>query len=109
MTDALKREVWEETGLKIVPEKVIKVSEDFFISIESKKKLHSILIYFICKNPRGKISTKNFDEYEKKYAGKAEWVDLKNIKKLKFYNGVDSVKLIKYAYKIYFGHSLDYN
>ena len=94
---ALKREVWEETGLKVTPDKVIKATQDFFISIESKKRLHSILIYYICKNPKGKISTKNFDENEKVYLKPAEWVDIKEVKKIKFYNGVDSPKLIKEA------------
>ncbi len=31
----------------------------------------------------------------------AEWVAIKDIKKIKFYNGVDSVKLIKQAYAIF--------
>lgn len=101
LEDALKREVWEETGLKIEPVKVIKTTQDFFISIESKKKLHSILIYYLCKNPKGKISIQNFDENEKAYLSLAEWVDLKNIKNIKFYNGVDSLKLIKDGYAIY--------
>lgn len=97
---ALAREVWEETGLKVQIDKVVKVCEDFFISIEGKRKLHSILIYYLCKNPKGKISTDNFDTEEKAYISAAEWVSLKDIKKLKFYNGVDSVKLIKEAYKL---------
>lgn len=94
---ALKREVHEETGLKVEPHKLINVFDDFFISIESKKSLHSILIYYTCKNPKGKISTDNLDIDEKIYVGKAEWVNLKEIKKIKFYNGVNSLKLIKEA------------
>jgi 8-oxo-dGTP pyrophosphatase MutT (NUDIX family) len=97
--DALKREVWEETGLKVQPDKLVGVFEDFFISIEKKRRLQSVLIYYTCRNPKGKISTKNFDENEKVYASAAEWIDLKKIKKIKFYNAVDSVKLIQEAYK----------
>jgi len=96
---ALRREVWEETGLHMKPYNILKATEDFFISIESRKKLHSVLLYYLCKNPKGTITTKHFDEYEKQYASKAEWVDLKNISKIKFYNGVDSLKLIKEALK----------
>ncbi len=104
LEDALVREVWEETGLKVTLDKLIKVTQDFFISIESKKRLHSILVYYLCKNPKGKISIENFDEYEKAYASPAEWIDIKDIKKIKFYNGVDSPKLIKDAYAVYFAN-----
>jgi len=99
--EALKREFWEETGLYITPDKLITVTENFFISIESRKGLHGILIYYICKNPKGKISTANCDAQEKKYLSEAQWIDVKDIKNLKFYNGVDSVKLIKQAYEIF--------
>jgi 8-oxo-dGTP pyrophosphatase MutT (NUDIX family) len=98
--DALKREFWEETGLQITPTELITVTENFFISVESRRSLHGILIYYICKSPKGKISTKHFDAHEKAYMLAAEWVDIKDIKKIKFYNGVDSVKLIKQAYAL---------
>jgi len=101
LEEALKREVWEETGLKITPGKIVEAAEDFFVGIESKKKLHTILLYYLCNDPKGKISTGNFDENEKKYAGPAEWVNLKDIKKIKFYNGVNSPKLIQKAYKLH--------
>lgn len=99
--EALKREFWEETGLRVTPDKLITVTENFFISIESRKSLHGILIYYICKNPKGQISTKYFDTHEKAYMSAAQWVNIKDIRKIKFYNGVDSVKLIKQAYAIF--------
>jgi len=101
LEDALKREVWEETGLNITLGDLIQVTQDFFISIETKKKLHSILIYYLCKNPVGKISTKHLGKYEKTYVSAAEWINIKDINKLKFYNGVNSPKLIKQGYKLY--------
>lgn len=98
--EALKREFWEETGLHITPDKLITVTENFFISIESRKSLHGILIYYICKSPKGQISTKYFDIHEKTYLSAAQWIAIKDIKKIKFYNGVDSVKLIQQAYRL---------
>ncbi|MFA6417467.1 MAG: NUDIX domain-containing protein [Patescibacteria group bacterium] len=100
MLDALKREFWEETGLQVTPGKLITVAENFFISVESHKSLHGILIYYFCKSPKGQISTKHFDTHEKAYMSAAQWVNIKDIKKIKFYNGVDSIKLIKQAYAI---------
>lgn len=98
--NALKREVWEETGIKIKPGKLIKATEDFFIGIETKKSYHSTLLYYLCTNATGKISTKNFHGYETTYLSAAEWVNLANVKKLKFYNAVNSPKLIQEALKV---------
>ncbi|QQG52311.1 MAG: NUDIX domain-containing protein [Candidatus Falkowbacteria bacterium] len=101
IAEALKREFWEETGLRIMPDKLVTVADSFFISIESRKSLQGILIYYICKNPRGRISMANCDVHEKIYMSEAEWINIKDIRKIKFYNGVDSVKLIKQAYAMF--------
>jgi len=101
--NALKREVWEETGVKVTPGKLLTITEDFFISLETKTPLHSILIYYLCTKPTGRISTRNFDRYEKTYLSAAEWVDVKDTGKIKFYNGVDSPRLIKEAYLAFRG------
>ena len=99
--DALKREVREETGMKIEPADLITAAEDFFVSIESKRRLHSILLYYLCLKPKSRITTKYFDKFEKQYLQPAEWVDIRQVNKLKFYNGVDSLKLIKQGYALY--------
>lgn len=91
---ALRREVREETGLQVTPGRIIEVTQDFFISIESRRKLHSILIYYLYHNPRGKVSTAYLKGFEKKYIKSAEWVKLEDIKKIKFNNVVDSAALI---------------
>jgi 8-oxo-dGTP diphosphatase len=98
--DALRREVWEETGLTVKPGKLVNVFEDFFLTIEGKRPCHSILLYFLCTQPKGKITTKHFDEYEKEYGAPAEWMPVEKIKRLKFINSVDSPALIKEAYKL---------
>ena len=98
--ESLKREIYEETGIKVQPEKIVTATEDFFISIESKRKLHSILLYYLCKNPEGNVSTDFFDDDEKKIMKEAEWIDLKEVKNIKFINGIDSVKLIENAVQL---------
>jgi len=98
---ALVREIMEETGIKVAPAKLVQLSEDFFITLETKRPIQSVLFYYLCKNPTGKISTSKFDRFEKTYLGKAEWVNLKDIKKIKFYNPINSLKLIDEANKIY--------
>lgn len=100
LDEALEREVKEETGLKAKRGEVIFVESDFFLAPYTKQKLHTILIYCTANVTGGKISAKYFDEHEKKYAKPAEWVDIKAVKKLKFYNAVDSVKIIRKALKI---------
>ncbi len=83
LEEALLREVKEETGLSVTKGRIIT----------------SDLMYFLCANPKGELSTDGFDEEEKGYAKKAEWVDIGKISKLKFYNPIDSVALINRAVK----------
>ncbi|MFC1652000.1 NUDIX domain-containing protein [Patescibacteria group bacterium] len=94
MEESLKREVLEETGLKVEIEKIIACEDSFFIIPFEKKPVHSILIYYLCKVKGGKITTDNFDKFEKKYAKKAEWVDLEKAKSVEFCGSVEGQKVI---------------
>ena len=91
----------EETGLEIEVLKPAFCSTSFFhpnYSEKNKDKYWNCpLIYFLVRKIGGKISTEYFDEEERQYARKAEWIDLDNIHNLKFYNSVDSLKIIKEA------------
>ncbi len=94
LTDTLVREVREETGLTVKPVQVLLVQDDFFFHPYKKKPFQTPLIYFLCAIVGGELSDANFDEHEKIYAKKAEWVPLEKISSLKFYNPIDSPKLI---------------
>ena len=98
--EALNREVKEETGLDVQVGKLVDCFDSFFRPYFLDEFWHCHLLYYICKNPKGKISKDNFDVYEKEYADLAEWIPLNKINQLKFYNNVDSVKLIKKALKM---------
>lgn len=97
---ALEREFWEETGVKVKDKQIIACETSFFILPFSKKPTNSIVIYFLCKKISGKPSAAHLKGHETKYAGMPEWIDLKRINKIKFYNSVDSVKIIKKAVQI---------
>ncbi|OGE88572.1 MAG: hypothetical protein A3J07_02415 [Candidatus Doudnabacteria bacterium RIFCSPLOWO2_02_FULL_49_13] len=92
--DALKREVWEETGVKIKPGGLLHAADDFFIGTSSGKCFHSTLLYYGCQSFTGKPNAKHLIGDEKRYSKGPEWVDLNRIKKIKFYNPIDSVALI---------------
>lgn len=97
----LKREFWEETGIKVKPIKILYLASTFYHHTTRKKYWNCQLMYFLVKKTGGKLSAANFDEHEKKYLSLAQWVDMKDIGKIKFYNsiGKDNVKLIKQAIK----------
>lgn len=97
---ALKREVWEETGLKVKVGKLVDCQSSFYKSRLHKEYWNAILLYYLCEQVGGKLSKDNFDEYEIKYADMPEWIDLKKINRIKFYNSVDSLSLIKKALKV---------
>ena len=95
IADALKREVWEETGVKITPGDLLHAQQDFFIGTSSGKCFHSILLYYVYKSFTGKPNAKHLIGDEKRYSTGPEWVDLSRINKIKFKNPIDSVALIK--------------
>ena len=100
LEQALLREVKEETGLTVKKGEIIACEQDFFKNQNYHKgtPYHSILMYFICTNPEGEITTDGFDEFEKDYMKKAEWIDIDKVSTLKFYNGVDSPAIIQKAF-----------
>lgn len=95
--DALKREVWEETGLRVDPLGLVTCETSFFILPYGKGVANCQVIYYAVKKISGELSTEHFDEYEKQYAHMAEWVHVKEIENIQFYNSVDSVRIIKRA------------
>ena len=100
--ETLKREFWEETGFKVKPGKIIYVSSSFFYALSRKQYWNCQLFYFLVKKIGGKLSKANFDEYEKKYADLAEWINIKKLNQIKFYNSLGnqgSIKIIKQALK----------
>ena len=98
----LKREFWEETGFKVKPLKIIQVGSSLWYSTIRKKYWNCQLMYFLVRKVSGKLSKENFDEKEKTYTDLAEWLDIKKLNKIKFYNTLGnqgSVKIIKDAFK----------
>lgn len=99
--EALKREFFEETGVKVELIKPIYCDTSFFIPTYSKsnKKEHwnCVLIYYLVRKVGGYLSKDNLDEEEQEYVDMPEWIDLEKINDLKFYNSVDSVHVIKQA------------
>lgn len=95
--EALVREYFEETGFQVRVGRIINCESDFFKLPLSGKYVQSILMYYQCMYAGGKLSIKNLAEDEKKYADMPQWIDLKDIRKIKFYNPVDNSKIIKDA------------
>lgn len=100
--EALKREIYEETGLEVKPhmQHVLHVTQDFFIHPTDGKSYHYILLYYPCSLIGGNISVANFQEDEKLYAQAARWVTVGEVDKLKFYNPVDSASIIGTAHRL---------
>lgn len=97
--DALRREVHEETGLTVKPDmsSILHVTHDFFVHPTDGKAYHYMLLYYPCELVGGSLSDANFQEDEKIYAKVAEWVPIASVRSLKFYNPVDSPRIIESA------------
>ena len=97
--ETLKREFFEETGIKVMPGKLITVRQNFFKPPFDKGYWNSIMMYYVVKKIGGEISTDNFDKHEKEYVEMPEWIDIIKTSDIKFYNTEDSVKIIMEAKK----------
>jgi 8-oxo-dGTP pyrophosphatase MutT (NUDIX family) len=95
---ALKREFFEETGLKVEPLFPVHCETSFYIPRKRKKikkqYWNCILMFVLVKKVGGKISIDNLDEPEKEYVELPEWIKISDLKNTKFYNSVDSVAII---------------
>ncbi len=95
LEDALKREVYEETGIKIKIKRLIACKDAFFkMPAPRNNFVHTIIMYFECSVIGGKLSNKNFNSFEKEYADMPEWVDLKNIDKIKLCSTITNFKML---------------
>lgn len=96
---ALVREVKEETGLDAEIREIVTCENSFFKTLKGDC-LHSILVYYKCEITGGELSIDNIDENEKSYIAMPEWIPIENINKIKFYNSVNSIEIIKKALEI---------
>jgi len=94
ITQAVEREVREETGLAAKFSRIVATRENFFYSDEGKT-YHSILFACLMKNASGKISASGFDDWEKIYLRQAEWVNLDKIDELKVTTTIDWREAVK--------------
>lgn len=99
--NALIRETREETGYRIKVGEIIACENSFFKYREKEKYAQSILIYRLGEIFDGEMSLEFVAESEKNYIDMPEWIDMGKITNIKFYNSVDSIKIIKRAFKIY--------
>jgi len=97
--EALKREVYEEVGVKIKGVELVTCEDDFYLS-KKDKILHSILMYYVVDGFSGEPNIKNIDKTEVDYINGFEWINVKRIGEIKFYNSVDNVAVIQKALAI---------
>jgi len=96
----LEREVLEETGLKVKRGKLVTVNQIFYRKLNNNKPCNFVMMYYLVRRVGGKLSTANFDKWEKANSQIAEWIDLKDIKKIRFSGRFDCVEIIKKAVQI---------
>ena len=79
ISDSLKREFWEETGIKVKIMNLIDVSQDFFT--HEGKCAHSVLIFYKVKKVGGNLTINNEDSVEVKYFKLSE-LDKNNVQRV---------------------------
>jgi 8-oxo-dGTP diphosphatase len=101
---ALKREFFEETGIRIELLCPVHCETSFFhpniLPKDENEFWNCQLIYFLVKKIGGKISKDNCDEEEKEYINTPEWIDLDKIDQIKFFNSIDNVAVVGKAREV---------
>ena len=98
---ALIREVREETGMNVTVGQIVACENSFYkpLTDDTQKNgcMHSILIYYLCEIVDGELSIDHIDTNEKTYISMPEWIPFADLDKIKFYNSIDSLKVIQKA------------
>lgn len=93
---AVIREVKEETGLAMMPDKIIHQATTFFKRNAEAEANQSIQLYFTHSQLRGGISNDKITASEKTYThGTPEWVDLSEIDKINFRHSVSLTTILR--------------
>lgn len=93
--EALKREVKEETGYDIEIGSLLDCQSAFFRTNTSKRYIQSILIFYSASIIGWGLSDAWFEEGEKTWMNKAEWIDVGRISWLKFYGSANIEQIIR--------------
>lgn len=77
-SDAVKREVKEETGLTVAVERLLGVYSAYMDEYPNGDKAQPILVFFLCKVQSGELSVDDDETLELKYFSKEEMPQLVN-------------------------------
>lgn len=97
---ALMREFKEETGFDVKVGALVTCEDSFYKHGLEDKYSHSFLLYYLCEITGGSVEELALTETEKEYVEKPEWIDLKEIGDIKFYNSIDSLAILKKAQEL---------
>ncbi len=99
--DTLRREFREETGLEVEPQGLLGIYTSFFHHLKRNENYQSLLVFYAVKITRGSISTDGFDEDEKEYAQKAQWVNIGDLPEMRHACSIEiAAELIGFAKKL---------
>lgn len=93
--ECIVREVEEETGLKMVPDRVVHYATTFFKRDDEHPARESVQLYFNHSQLTGEINNNKITESEKSYTVDVpEWVDLDRVGEIKFRHSVSLDKIL---------------
>lgn len=89
LSDAIRREVKEETGLEVKPTAVIEIFERIMRDAKGKAEYHYVLVDYLCKVTGGELAAASD-------ASKAQWIKRRDLPKYRVTEG--SLAVIERAF-----------
>lgn len=87
--EGLKREYKEETGFNIKPTKLVDIYTSMFWDPMIDKDFHTLMIFYFVEIVGGSESDTGLNPLEKEFQGKAEWVSIEELEKMRYSCGLD--------------------
>lgn len=84
--ESVVREVYEETGLKVINPQLITCKSNIFKALRAddvEEFMQSILLFYICKFAGGKLSIDGIDEHERTWTKMPEWIPIEKLDEIK--------------------------
>lgn len=103
LEEGLKRELFEETGIKVEIEQLVEAQDSFYWFHDPafpEKFVQSICLFYLCKKTGGELTVDHQDAYEQIHSGAPIWHPIENLDEITWIHTIPTRPIIDKALTI---------